>query len=33
MVPLTEAKDDENQAITHKVELPTGASFLKWEKD
>ena len=33
MVPISEAKDDENQAITHKVELPIGASFLKWDND
>lgn len=33
MVPLTEAKDNENHAITAKIELPTGASFLKWDID
>ena len=32
-VPITEAKDKENQAITARVELPTGASFLKWDND
>jgi hypothetical protein len=32
-VPITSAKDNENQAITAKVELPAGSNFLKWNSD